>query len=692
MVANAKEMVERSVTSTLVESFVMYFAELHGIEKEEAIRLSMRQLVHGPNGTVETAAENLEPGCLRKVSLMENTGYSLVQLMRSNDGYKLREDMSNFLPKKMTKDEEWKKAWFHQGSKEKRDMFYVSFAWDLPIGQTMEILEAFNAGGEHLFWIDAFAVNQHKADQTITDEGISQEHLHEHIKLTEEVMRLCNGVLLMFHPLNEPLSLSRLWVWYEIHVAGKIPTPVHLGTTKSGSRALEEEIMQLDVLKVENMPKDEQTKAIMSSLTTFDSLLNLSIEKARLSFEDDRAALLKQMQGSSVSVSKLLRRDLAKSLLEKARSLANTAHTGQFGPLIRKLMTYFDDDQIYLASLRLDLANALRILGGSSDNLEQVAKALVALEAQKTNDDLNVDTKLECLVLLLHGIILRTEIKSREARLYRSETVKLFGNLRNESNELIHQANEILNSISEMRKNPIAMEIALQVAQAKYWQGRLFYLLHSAKPGVILDEYEEDREVANKLLDESVELFDKLDGEHRHFNRGAALAVKGGIIGIQKDSTYEQYSNPYLQAFEFWKEYFPDDGEVVNYKYSHVYWILQHGDYRRALSMLDGHGGDLRKFALAGNVQKLKYLDWGLSKLQCLKQLSLPKAEIKKHVMDLCAYLEDLKTAGAVHFGPGGFNDRCKRISIELSDVSNAEDLTKTWKDKVLEVEDALRN
>jgi len=698
---------ECAVSLQFFDCVIKYIAEVMETDEEKILQLSMREIVHGKDRGPTDASHSCPEGSIRKMSVTNDKGYSLVELMKlPKQGYKLREDMSNFLPKKMTKDEDWKQAWFHQGSKEKRDVMYVSHAWDLPLKELLDSLEGYASEQEKevnekirlkevkdtekrecLFWIDVFAINQHKADRSLYTEEDAHLHSDFQINVAESIMSNCElGVLLVFHPLETPLSLTRLWVWYELQLANRNKFEVRLGIGVEDAKRLEADISNLDVLSVEKLPKEEREQAIGTSLNFFDSLRNLKLDQTDITFEDDKKKIMARIGDDSSTVSRLFRRDLAELLLSKARALSKTAHTGKFTPLIRKLITYFDDDRLYVAKLQLDLANALRILGGKNDAPEQVLEALQNLDgaSECMNHD-KIEERMQCLGLQLKGFVLRAEIESRVVREGREKTMEVVTQLKEESEAVITSAHQLLRDNKHFGK-AIAMDFRLEEAQSKYWEGRLFYLLHSNFPDQVLPEYMEDCRRAVALLDESVKLFDKLDSAHRHFNRGAALAVKGGLIAINKNATYNDYSNPYKDAFTYWRKYFPEDGEVVNYKYSHVFWILQHGDYKRALTMLDGHGGDLRKFALAGNVQKLKYLDWGLSRLQCIRNLKKPKDEVVKHMKDMMKYLDELKDAGFVWLGTGGYGDRCDRITAELSNDENLADTREEWESRVQEV------
>jgi hypothetical protein len=98
----------------------------------------------------------------------------------------------------------------------------LSYSWSYSMKMIVESLRTFETenpptkGQTHFYFIDMFALNQHKFDQDCTEDNELQTNI---IATLKESIRLPGRMICLLHPWTDPIPFRRVWCLFELHTA-----------------------------------------------------------------------------------------------------------------------------------------------------------------------------------------------------------------------------------------------------------------------------------------------------------------------------------------------------------------------------------------------------------------------------------------------------------------------------------------
>jgi len=282
---------------------------------------------------------------------------------------------------------------------------FISHAWNAPFSTTttaiIEELELWeqSTGKKAYFWMDVFAVNQHK----MAEKEYSQDDINE---MLSRAMSCASTTLACLHPWRKPVYIERAWCLYEANTAlvqcqkqvaddGRVrrPSTGHLGRPRFGAHRPKSGKGKHElkfVLSAETREEFEREALAKNFESVLQALADISVEEATSYKPEDKEMILEFIDSSpggsdalNQNVTQSIRRWLVNSgrqIVEKRkRTHMNTAHLALILVNFARLLTdqaetheeRKEAQELFEEALSIDKSQLeLSELGGTSEVLE----------------------------------------------------------------------------------------------------------------------------------------------------------------------------------------------------------------------------------------------------------------------------------------------------------------------------------
>jgi len=686
----------RGVSADFVNAFFEYMCTQQGVDEN----VTTRQIVHGDGAWNSSHVDRGVKKCIRSIMAEHKNFGSFVDFVRADKRMQAQIGGTSEKQKLWFLGKQRKAIGLRKIEGDSRKIVFISHAWDMEFRQVVESINSHRDCEEHLFWLDIFAINQHRFDKNASLSRREIEIAAFEVSTMPRVIEKCTGgVHLLFMPLNKPLTLDRAWCWQEIASAVHFEREIRLSLDKSGQKCVKMDVQDIGE-KALNSPQAPLKHDTAMEMKMFQVLKNINCEMAVCSTEIDNRRIHRVLQalgGNGYTyVNNLVKRKLAELILLIADKEAETKHSGLHLGLTERLILFFNDDDLMRARLYRKIAHQFRVAGGPGDKYAKISLGLFRQVVGRLDEGTKDDFKFQQQLEIARVILIRVEIQMRSARTSRSETMRVRGYLRRAALAL-RKAKAMYNPFGALGPGE-RVSCAEVEAQILYWEARCLYLYHSESRGDLGEYYAKDLEVAKAAIEKSIDIFDN-DCVEPHFFRGAACAVLGGMVGRGQTSpenskylelTKKNFRDLYGEAFEYWKKHFPGEAEVRNYEYSLTYYLVEDGHHDEAIVKLLEIEGPTLQATKTVQIHRMQYVDLCISLMQCYLATGR-RNEVEALIKKLSQYILDLTKPDFRNrpriFFKGGLVKRQERFKeiLEESEMSGLDRASEEFDEAVQE-------